>query len=104
MIAVLGRMTNLQEVEAVLCALKAAHKRGTIGNVEAKLPRNCYGTSDIDVLISGIYQVPVLTYQHCNNGGGVALTFWCGLEHFEKCKFCSNGNCRFLHLVLSIML
>lgn len=83
----LGRKSGFEEIEGVLQALTVEMEKGNIGNAEARVPRECYGTSDVDVLLSELYQVPVLTFQHCSNGGGVALTFWRGLEHFEKCEF-----------------
>ena len=91
-IAVLGRSSNLQDTKDLRSALKVEHDIGNLGNKKAKLPGNCYGSSDIDVLLSGLYQVPVLTFQHCSNGGGVALLAWYGLEHYDKSKFCCSAD------------
>jgi hypothetical protein len=77
---VLDRKTSNGEIQGVLRALKDEHARGTIGNAEARLPGACYGTADVDVLLSGLYQVPVLIFKHCSNGGGVGLYSWCGLQ------------------------
>jgi hypothetical protein len=93
MMAVLDRKTSNGEIQVVLRALKDEHARGTIGNAEARLPRACYGTADVDVLLSGLYKVPVLTFKHCSNGGGVALYSWCGLQYYEKCEFHHNVIC-----------
>lgn len=89
-IAVLGRSSSLQDTKDRLLALKNEQDRGNIGNKEAKLPGNCYGSSDIDLLLSILYQVPVLIFQYCSNGGGVTLIAWYGLEHYDKCKFCCS--------------
>jgi hypothetical protein len=55
-------------------------------NEEAYLPPQCYGTSDVDVILSAELKAASLVFSHCNNGGGVVLTSYTGLQWYHKSK------------------
>ena len=56
-------------------------------NRNATLSRKSYANSDIDVLISIAYNIPVMVFGECSNGAGLALAFHYGLQYYDKCKF-----------------
>lgn len=85
---VFGR-APLDETLVILRSLAKDKKNGLFEDAdgEALLSRESYANSDIDILLSISYKIPVLVFRECSNGGGFALTFRFGLEHFATRKY-----------------
>lgn len=77
------------ETEGILQSLTEDEELGRLDpilNRHATLARQSYANSDIDVLLSIAYEIPVMVFGECSNGAGFAMSFHYGLEHFKKCK------------------
>ena len=70
----------------IIKSLKREKAAGRFGNPDAHLPRQSYGNTDIDMIISVAFEVPVVIFRECSNGGGFVAAAKYGLQYFERCN------------------
>jgi hypothetical protein len=77
--------------------LRKEKAKGLWSSPEKLLSLGISGNSDVDVFLSNHLKITVLTLTFCENGGGLTLSFWCGLEFYRESEFALFALCAFVN-------